>query len=197
MSGCRWWWVRHGPTHERALTGWRDVPADLSDGAALARLRAALPAEALLISSDLRRARATASALAGRQTRLPDAPELREMDFGAWDGLTASEVAARDPALSRAFWEMPGEAAPPGGESWNALCARVDRFVDALSARHPGGEIVAVAHMGVILSQLRRALGDAPDPARAALARQIAPLSITRLRHDGGRWQAEAVNLRP
>ena len=29
------WWVRHGPTHQTAFTGWRDVPADLSDAAAL------------------------------------------------------------------------------------------------------------------------------------------------------------------
>ena len=33
----RLWWVRHGPTHEKAMTGWRDVPADLSDTAAIAR----------------------------------------------------------------------------------------------------------------------------------------------------------------
>ncbi len=194
---ARWWWVRHGPTHARALTGWRDIPADLSDTAALARLNAALPENALLLSSDLLRARETADALAGRRLRLPDAPALREMDFGRWDGLSAAEVMARDPSLSRAFWESPGDAAPPGGESWNALCARVDRLVDDLDRRHRGQEIIAVAHMGVILSQLRRALADAPDPARAALGHEIAPLSITRLRRDGEEWQAEAVNLRP
>ena len=38
MDVTRFWWVRHGPTHEKAFTGWRDVPADLSDSAALARL---------------------------------------------------------------------------------------------------------------------------------------------------------------
>ncbi|MEO0677999.1 MAG: histidine phosphatase family protein, partial [Pseudomonadota bacterium] len=40
------WWVRHGPTHEKAFTGWRDVPADLSDTAALQRLSAFLPSDA-------------------------------------------------------------------------------------------------------------------------------------------------------
>ena len=34
----RLWWVRHGPTHAKAMVGWRDLPADLSDTAALARL---------------------------------------------------------------------------------------------------------------------------------------------------------------
>ncbi|PHR02026.1 MAG: histidine phosphatase family protein, partial [Sulfitobacter sp.] len=35
-----WHWVRHGPTHEKAFVGWRDVPADLSDTAQIARLNA-------------------------------------------------------------------------------------------------------------------------------------------------------------
>ena len=30
--------VRHGPTHARGLIGWSDVPADVSDRKALARL---------------------------------------------------------------------------------------------------------------------------------------------------------------
>jgi hypothetical protein len=57
---ARLWWVRHGPTHQTTFTGWRDVPADLSDGAALDRLDAYLPAHAVLVSSDLLRASATA-----------------------------------------------------------------------------------------------------------------------------------------
>ena len=33
-----WFWIRHGPTHEKNFTGWRDVPADLSDRAIIDRL---------------------------------------------------------------------------------------------------------------------------------------------------------------
>ena len=68
----RLWWVRHGPTHQKAFTGWRDVPADLSDHAALARLDAFLPPDARLISSDLIRASATADALAERIVETSD-----------------------------------------------------------------------------------------------------------------------------
>jgi broad specificity phosphatase PhoE len=39
----RIWLVRHGPTHAKGMVGWTDLPADLSDGAALARLNAHLP----------------------------------------------------------------------------------------------------------------------------------------------------------
>ena len=58
----------------KAFVGWRDVPADLSDGAALARLDAALPRPALLVSSDLVRASATADMLAAGRDRLAHAP---------------------------------------------------------------------------------------------------------------------------
>ncbi len=190
----RWWWVRHGPTHEKAFVGWRDVPADLSDRAAVDRLAAALPRDALVVSSDLRRAVATADAIQGARPRLPDAEALREFDFGAWDGLGFETVAARDPELSRAFWERPGDIAPPGGESWNAVAARVNGFVETLSREAGGRDVIAVAHLGVIMTQLGRALGS----ASAAMGHQIEPLSLTCLaRGKGDGWVAECVNRRP
>jgi alpha-ribazole phosphatase len=188
---ARLWWVRHGPTHERAFTGWRDVPADLSDDAALARLDAHLPAGALLVSSDLVRARATADRLGTGRRRLPDARPLREFDFGAWDGLTFDAVAARDPELSRAFWERPGPVAAPGGESWDGVAARVAAEVERLAGQHPGADLVAVAHMGVILTHLHA--GGGLSPAEA-LSHRIEPLSVTRLDHFGAGWRIVSVN---
>ena len=189
-----WHWVRHGPTHEKTLVGWRDVPADLSDGAALARLDAALPRPALLVSSDLVRASATADRLAAGRDRLDPAPDIREFDFGDWDGLHFTEVVARDPVLSRRYWEAPGDVAAPGGESWNAAAARVAGYVDAINVAHPEAHVIAVAHFGVILTQVQRAAG---FRAEDALAHRVDPLSITRLGHEAGRWRVEAVNHRP
>ncbi len=188
-----WWWVRHGPTHERAFAGRRDVPADLSDTARIARLGAALPRDALVVSSDLRRAVQTADAIAGGRVRLPHAPALKEFDFGDWEGVGFDEVAARDPALSRRYWESPGDVAPPGGESWNAAARRVAPFVDRMNQHHPGGHIVAVAHMGVIATQIGRAGGLTP---KEAIRYRIEPLSVTRLDFDGD-WRVVCVNLCP
>ncbi|WP_149140955.1 histidine phosphatase family protein [Gemmobacter caeruleus] len=179
----RFWWVRHGPTHERAFCGWRDVPADLSDTGALARLRAFLP-EAPILSSDLLRARQTAEALAGPRPRLPADPDLREFHFGAWEGLTFDAVAARDPDLSRAYWECPGDVAPPEGESWNRAAARVDRAVARLTALGLP-DLIVVAHFGVILTRLQQTLGQTADQA---LAQRIEPLSVTCLHGQEAPW---------
>ncbi len=175
----RLWWVRHGPTHEKAMTGWRDVPADLSDTAALARLNAHLPVRALVTSSDLIRATATADALSTTRTRLPPDPSLREIHFGA---------------CSRAFWEDPGPHRAPGGESWNDAAARASATADRLIATHAVRDLIIVAHFGIILTQLARATGQTPHQV---LAQTIAPLSVTCLAHDDGRWQALSINHIP
>lgn len=188
-----WWWVRHGPTHEKAILGWRDVPADLSDLPALERLRDFLPTEALVVSSDLVRASATAAAIAGPRRRLPDTPLLREFNFGDWDGLRHADVADRDPQRSRDYWESPGDVAPPGGESWNQCAARVRRFVDRVNGAHRGADIVAVAHIGVIMTQIERASGW--PPARV-IGHRIDNLSVTRLR-AGDRWHVDFINHLP
>jgi len=176
------------------MTGWRDVPADLSDTDRLARLNAYLPTGALLISSDLIRATATAQALSAGRQALPPAPALREFDFGDWDGKRFDEVAASHPDLSRTFWEQPGDIAPPGGESWNALAARVSVEVNRLVASHRGRDIIAVAHFGVILTQVRQALRITPYQA---LSHRIEPLSVTCVTHDGSAWQAGVINHAP
>jgi alpha-ribazole phosphatase len=189
-----WHWVRHGPTHEKTFVGWRDVPADLSDKARIARLADWLPRPALLISSDLIRATATANAIASGRTRLPDDPDLREFNFGDWDGKTFDEVANAHPDLARAYWETPGDITPPGGESWNAAARRVSGVVDALSARHHDRDIVAVAHIGVIMTQIQRAERAAPEQV---IGHRIDNLSVTRLLHDGCRWSVGEINRLP
>ena len=183
------WLVRHGPTGGQAMYGWTDIPADLSDHAALARLAAALPAGLPMVSSDLLRARATADAIAGARPRLPDDPSLREVHFGDWEGRGFAEVWARAPRLAQELWDAPGDASPPGGESWNALAARVGAGIDRLLAANPGGVIV-VAHFGAILSQIQRATGES---AKQVFGRKLRHLSVTRIATQPA-WRLEETD---
>ncbi|KIN63258.1 Phosphoglycerate mutase [Sulfitobacter noctilucicola] len=190
-----WHWVRHGPTHEKNFVGWRDVPADLSDKEQISRLRAHLPAQAKIISSDLIRCVTTADVVMGADHhRLPHDPGLREIDFGIWDGMHFKDVADRDPELSRAFWEKPGDIAAPDGESWNQTAARVNRVIDALNEEHADAHIIAVAHFGVILTQVQRAMAVG---AYQAMSHKIDNFSVTTLSHDNGKWQVHGINHLP
>lgn len=194
MSATTWHWVRHGPTHQKTFVGWRDVPADLSDHAQIQRLHAHLPDDALVISSDLIRCIDTADALAHRRTRLPHNPHLRELHFGSWDGVHFSEISEKHPELSRRYWENPGDTAPPGGESWDEAAHRVHTTVQHITRQNAGRDIIAVAHFGVILTQVQMALG---VKGAAVLKHKIDNLSVTSITWDNAGAQVHQINHQP
>ena len=167
----RLWLIRHGPTHSTRMVGHVDLPADLSDTAALARLADCLP-PAPVVSSDLVRASATADAIQGDRPRLPHAPDLREFDYGDWDHRPFEEI---DSPELRAYFDDPGHRRAPNGESWNDVSARATAALDRLAG---GPDLIVVAHMGVILTQWARATGLRPYDA---LSQRIDNLSLTRI----------------
>lgn len=195
----RWWWIRHAPVAnpDGLIYGQTDVPCDTLDRARLRALATILPAGALLVTSHLRRARETATALAAAGLGLPEAlveADLAEQHFGAWQGRRRAEV-YRELAEKHPFWLAPAATAPPGGESFTSLVRRASRAILRLTARHPGRDIIAVAHGGTIRAAIGLALTLEPD---SALCFSIDNLSLTRLDHigaaDGGHWRVMSVN---
>jgi len=186
----RLWLVRHGPTHAKAMVGWTDLPADLSDTDALARLSDYLP-DAPVVSSDLIRATATADAICTARRRLPHDPALREIHFGDWEMRNFTDNP--DDAHMEAYWENPGDIAPPNGESWNQTSARVsgavDRYLD-LGFR----DLILVGHFGMILTQVQRAMGIS---AYEAFGHRISNLSVTQITRHDQTWSVEAINHIP
>ncbi|MBV1866192.1 MAG: histidine phosphatase family protein [Rhodobacteraceae bacterium] len=190
----RFWWVRHGPTHQNSFVGWSDVAADLSDKGAIERLQRHLPQNALVISSDLQRCVKTADAICGTRQRLPHTADLREMNFGDWELKTFHQVEKMDATLAREYWANPGHHAPPNGESWNQTAERVHAAIERLMANHPDRDIIVVAHFGVILTQLQRAAQMAPA---AAMSFVIDNLSVTQIDHLDPAWRIKGVNHKP
>lgn len=190
----RWFWVRHGPTHEKTMVGHRDVPADLSDLALISRVKSALPSGARLMSSDLIRAVDTARVICPQGHAPITTPAFREIDFGAWDGLHWTVIGERWPDLSRAFWETPGDHRAPQGESWNDAAARINAEVDRLNAAHTGTDFIVAAHFGAILTQFQRASG---RTAYQTLGQRIDNFSITQLNFQAGCWDVAQVNHIP
>lgn len=186
--------VRHGPTHAKTMVGWSDLPADLSDQAALDRLNDHIPPGAVVISSDLSRAADTATAIQGQRQRLPHHADLREINFGAWEMRGFAEIEAEDPELAFAYWDNPGDVRPPKGESWNEVRARVDGAIDALITGHPDIDLVIVAHFGVILTQVQRALD---LDGQQTFSHRIDNLSVTKISRFADSWSVEAINHLP
>ena len=89
-----------------------------------------------VLSSPLFRAQETAAILAGREPSVETDPRLKEMDYGAWEGLTYTQIEERDGA-SRREWELAPDRLPcPGGESGNDVAERVRAFLADLIDEH-------------------------------------------------------------
>jgi len=136
--------LRHGePSIPGRLLGRTDAEPTERGIAACLRQVSDLSVQAI-VSSDLRRASGVAAAARDRfGVPVTIDPRWRELDFGDWDGLQASEIDAS--ALAR-FWDDPDAAPPPAGERWSALIDRVGGAIGALAPR----TTLVVAHGGSI-----------------------------------------------
>ena len=99
---------------------------------------------------------AIAAAELGLTTVIDD--DLRETDFGDWDGFTLAEIQQRWPAAV-AIWRGDPEQPPPGGESFADAAQRVNRACDRLLRDHSGQTVLVVSHISPIKILLCRALG--------------------------------------
>ncbi|BBA97135.1 hypothetical protein RVR_2743 [Actinacidiphila reveromycinica] len=133
-----------------------------------------------VVSSPLARCRQTAAAAAARLGLDVTVDEgLRETDFGAWDGLTFAEARRRDPDTMTAWLGDP-RVAPPGGESFEQVAARVEAARDALLAAHRGTTVLLVSHVTPIKTLVRLALGAPPE---ALFRMYLAPAALCAVDH--------------
>jgi len=148
--------VRHGATAnnlEARFTGQLDIPLSPLGVRQAERVAEALAGEPLdaIVSSDLARALETAAAIArGRDLRPIADADLRETAMGIWEGMTATEAAAYD-AEALALWRADAvHHPPPGGETLDAVLARLLRALARSRERAPDGCVLWVTHGGVI-----------------------------------------------
>ena len=166
VPALRLFLVRHGETpsnRELRYLGSRDEPlteVGVRQAECLATALSGLPLAAVY-ASPLRRAEQTGMRIAeGLHMPLLSEPRLLEQSFGAWEGLTRSEVLDRGgedrDRLLR--WESDPEAAPPGGESIAVVERRVRTLLGDLGSAHPGSWVALVSHVGPIKALLCAAL---------------------------------------
>jgi alpha-ribazole phosphatase len=115
---------------------------------------------AAIYTSPKRRCTQAASILAlGRACSIESIEDLRELDFGEFEGRTYDEIAAQYPDVYRQWMESPTRTRFPGGECFGDMCVRVLEGARRLRARHEGDSIAIVAHGGVNRIILADALG--------------------------------------
>ncbi|MCQ2559952.1 MAG: alpha-ribazole phosphatase [Clostridia bacterium] len=163
--GCKVILIRHGETVWNAVGKWqghRDIPLSekgLQQAEAVAQRLAGEKLDAVYCS-DLQRARVTAEKIAqphGLTVQVNS--QLREMNFGQWEGLTYREIeSSRDQVL--ASWCLdPITFRPPGGELVPEMAARVKAALQQIVAENQDKVVVVVCHGGPIRTFLAQLLG--------------------------------------
>jgi probable phosphoglycerate mutase len=173
--------IRHGETTWGAagkFAGREDVPLTprgrRQASSAAHRLRRLAPVAVL--TSPLQRCRLTAEAIAGAVgAEVIVADELIDGTLGAWTGFTPAEIEAGWP-VEFAAWRSDPDAAPPGGESFNAIRDRVAPLLTDLARRYRGRTVVLVTHAATAKMILAWGLG---APSEIAYRVRIDTASLT------------------
>lgn len=174
--------VRHGET-EWSLsgqhTGTTDIPLT-EEGRRQAQLvgeRLAGREFALVLTSPLDRAQETCR-LSGLGDQAQVRDDLREWEYGAYEGVTTRGIHAQNPG-----WDLFDDGCP-GGEDAMQVCARADRIVAELRAA--GGDAAVFAHGHLLRVLCARWLELAPREARR-FALSTATVSVLGFEQD---WPA-------
>lgn len=184
--------LRHGQTEQsvnRCYSGASD-PALTETGRRQARRAAAAVARLgtidVVVTSPLVRARDTAQACAD-ELGIDDVQVVegfREVDFGAFEGLTREQACERH-GEEFAAWEASTSVAPPDGESLAQLHRRVTRARLKLQEEHAGKTILVVSHVNPIKSVIRQALGVGGEVFRHVFL-DLASVSVVEFYGDFG-----------
>ncbi len=162
--------VRHGETEGNSSVrfhGSADVPLCDEGRAQLRRTERTLRTEVfdLVVASPLRRSWEGAAIVSGGAPIRIES-DFREIDFGRWEGLTAEEIEASDPALYQDWQSDAANFDYPGGEPRAEFRDRVKRGLDSLMTSG-AASVLLVSHKGVIRTigeqLVGQALSDGPE----------------------------------
>jgi len=155
--------IRHAETDMAGtFCGHSDPSVNQAGHAQIEGLLATLQAAPIsaVFTSDLQRASNTAAPLAhSLSVPLTTRKALREIDFGAWEGLTWKQIEVLNPALSKQWLEAFPHSTPPQGEPFEAFETRVMEEMNYLLGQPHSRLIAVVTHAGVMRVVLRNLCG--------------------------------------
>jgi len=155
--------IRHGSTHwnlKKRYCGFTDLGLN-ADGKKQARkLYKRLKDNPIhkIYSSDRKRAIQTARIIF-RSSKLEKMPDLREMHFGVFEGLTYDEIMKRHPIIYKRWMEDPYNITIPKGEKMHEFKRRVINAFKKIIALNINKTVAVVCHGGAISVFLNHILG--------------------------------------
>ncbi len=154
MSARRLLFLRHGETgFSGRFQGAGDPPLNAVGREQVAALRQHFRPDSFsaIYHSPMLRCRQTLNLIAPEVEAIC-CPELREIDFGRWEGASFAEIEANEPQHAERWLSEGDSFTFPGGESIAAFRQRILTFTRRIDAGD--GDLFVVAHGGVIRNLL-------------------------------------------
>jgi alpha-ribazole phosphatase len=185
--------VRHGPVvGPAALYGWTDVKLKESSPACLSWL--STQSYQHILTSPLERCRKSAEQQAKRlQLELHIEADLKEMNFGLWDGVPFDEQSPDWPEQQQ-FWLQPFAITPPEGESLIQFQQRVLHAFEQHN-KEQNQQSLWLLHGGVIRVLLASLLNIDLQQSRWLQHLSIAYGSVSRISRYNAQspWQVQCI----
>jgi broad specificity phosphatase PhoE len=180
--------ISHAPTAaQRDARFPTDEPLEESALAKLTTLDWQPPRTHQILTAPELRAQQTAKAL---HLIAASTIELRDLNYGAWRGRTLTDLHAQDPQAI-AHWLTDPSASPHQGESIGNLITRIAAWLDTLATK-ASTHTIAITHPAVIRAAILHTLN---APSQSFWRIDIAPLTITDLRHNGCTWTLRSTGI--
>ena len=190
--------LRHGATDwnlQGRCQGATDRPLSEIGIRQAEEIAATLSAESVraVYSSNLKRARHTARLISQKHDlAVTIEAGIRELDHGALEGLTFTEIKENYPGFISRWRTEPAEIQVPGGERLVDVAQRAWEGLHRIARRHqPGETVVVVSHNFPILGIICRITGTHLNQYRTF---HVDPCGVTRVNHDGDKWGITQIN---
>jgi alpha-ribazole phosphatase len=197
----RVWLIRHGEPLEGEISqrcyGSLDIGLSEQGRAQMRWVAEYLKDESIsaIYTSPLSRALESARLIAPAATRPIEALEdLREIDFGDFEGLSYDEIASRFPDLFKQWMETPTEVRFPHGECFSQMHARVLEAFRKIHCEREDQTIAIVSHGGVNRILIAWAL-NMPGHSVFRLAQDFGAVSL--MTFADGIPSIQLMNFRP
>ncbi|HEA47262.1 MAG TPA: alpha-ribazole phosphatase [bacterium] len=161
--------IRHGETsynRDRRYQGYRDTSLTRKGKRQTRETALRLRNEPLdaIYSSDLKRTRYMAEIINSYHSlKINILPELREIDFGDWEGKTYNEIQREWKGLLSGWEKEPSKIKIPNGESIQELAKRTRTIIKKIISAHSNQKVAIITHGGPIRIILMDALGLGAD----------------------------------
>ncbi|WMT43012.1 histidine phosphatase family protein [Paenibacillus sp. D2_2] len=187
--------VRHGQTEwnvKHRMQGHQDSP--LTDlGVEQAKwLGEALqnePIDVIYASSSPRASRTAELIRADREIDIFETDDFKEINLGAWEGMTQDEIEVVYPDQMEYFWKDPGRFGVSGSETYQEVFNRAHKKLTEIVREHEGKTILIATHtvvvkllMGYFEGRTLQKLWDLP---------YIHPACLCKVSYEGDSWEIQ------